>query len=118
MLAIRTNAPKVSRDFRQLDKLTKAELGAELKEAAAPVVTTARELVSQFTGAKVSTITARRVGPRVRVQQGARKTTGQHPQFGALQMTHVLIPARDEHEEEIRTAVAVALHKYALAEGF
>lgn len=117
-MPIRTNAPEVSRAFRQLDKVTKAELGAELKEAAAPVVTTARELVQEFAGAKVNTITARRVGPRVRVQQGARKVSGLRSDYGALQMRKVLIPARDEHEQEIREAVSVALTKYALAEGF
>jgi hypothetical protein len=42
---------------------------------------------------------------RVMVEQSKRKTTGAHPDYGALQMRHALIPARDEKLDDVAEKV-------------
>jgi len=108
----------VVKAFAAIDVDLKKRLGDDLKEAAAPVVETARQLVERYPGAKVNTITSRRLGPRVWVQQGAKKVTGRRPDFGALQMTKVLMPAATQREEEVRRGVNSALNRYAIEAGF
>lgn len=36
-----------------------------------------------------------RAGGRVEIEQSLPRTTGQHPEYGALMMTKALLPARD-----------------------
>lgn len=109
---------EVMRSFAEIDKKLRTEFGAGLKTAAEPVVSSAKSKVARYAGASVSTIRARRAGPRVYVEQGAKKVTGQHGQFGALQMTEVLIPALEEHHEEVLNSVQEVLDKYATGAGF
>jgi hypothetical protein len=45
----------------------------------------------------------------VRVYQSLRKTTGKHPEYGALQMRRALIPARAEELPETERGVEHAL---------
>jgi len=40
-------------------------------------------------------------GSTVQVEQSLRKTTGLRPDWGALQMTEALLPARDEKLDEV-----------------
>jgi hypothetical protein len=47
-----------------------------------------------------------------------RKTTGHHPEFGALQMATVLIPALDQHEDQIVNGVERLFDRIANREGF
>lgn len=42
-----------------------------------------------------------RAGAHVDVEQSNRKTTGEHPEYGALQMSKALVPARDEKIDEV-----------------
>jgi hypothetical protein len=42
-----------------------------------------------------------RAGGRVSVEQSKRKTTGNRPQFGALQMREGLLPAQESKLEEV-----------------
>jgi hypothetical protein len=57
-----------------------------------------------------------RAGGLVRVEQALRKTTGKRPDFGALMVTHAMLPARDAKLEgavaglEGRIAAIVASH--------
>jgi hypothetical protein len=37
----------------------------------------------------------------IRVEQGASKTTGQHPNYGGVQMRHFFEPALQSHQTEI-----------------
>jgi hypothetical protein len=77
------------------------DLRKELKSAAEIVAEDAR---SKFTG--ISPESAASMQPRVRaggavVEQRKRRTTGQHPQFGRLQMERAFIPALTEKTPEV-----------------
>jgi hypothetical protein len=48
------------------------------------------------------------------VEQALRKTTGQHPEWGALQMKKALLPARAKDEALIEAEFEKALDKVAL----
>lgn len=47
----------------------------------------------------------------VAVEQSLRKTTGTHPEWGALQMTKALLPARAADEAKIEREFELALDK-------
>ena len=49
----------------------------------------------------------------VAVEQSLRKTTGRHPEWGGLQMTKALIPARTRDEEKIEQGFERALGRVA-----
>lgn len=104
--------------FRVLEAGIRAELLAELRKPAEVVAESARGKLARYTGISLGTI-----GPRVSargsfVTQRARKVTGQRGDFGALQMTHGLIPALEEHEPEIVEAAELALDKLTRETGF
>lgn len=111
-------AREVVAAFRKVDKKLAAQFGNDLKKAAAPVTDTARAKVTRYHGAKVNTIRARRSGPRVFVEQGARKVTGKRGDFGALQMRTVLMPALEERSGEVFDRVEEVLNNYARSAGF
>ena len=49
----------------------------------------------------------------VSVEQSLRKTTGEHPEFGTLQMEEALLPALDEQEPQVGRAFSRAIDKVA-----
>lgn len=60
--------------------------------------------------------TGYRVAVRLRgvaVEQSIRKTTGKHPEYGALQMRKALLPALRTKETEVASATERALDKVA-----
>lgn len=58
-----------------------------------------------------------RAGGLVRVEQSKRKTTGRRPDFGALQMTRALLPARDAKQEEVAAGLEAGLGALFLRRG-
>lgn len=52
------------------------------------------------------------------VTQRARKVSGKRADFGTLQMTSVLIPALDEHQDEVLDSVEQALDRLGRSAGF
>ena len=103
---------------RALNNLERKDLGRELKEAAEPVVSSAKGKVTRFQGASVGTIRAKRTGLRVFVEQSKAKVTGQRGDFGSLQMRTVLEPALQENEGEVLGKVERALDRWGREEGF
>lgn len=93
-------------------------LQAGLKSAAEPVAREARSLVSQWQGAKVSTIGPRVVARGVFVTQRARTVTGLRGDFGALQMTRALIPALEHNVNEVERGAERALDSVLRVGGF
>jgi hypothetical protein len=93
-------------------------LREHLKRTAEPVAAEARSLVSKYPGAKVSTIGPRVVLRGVYVTQRARTVTGQHPQFGALQMVRAFIPALEHNVEAIEQGAEEALDTIEHIGGF
>lgn len=109
---------EVNAAFRKIDKNLARQFGNDLKKAATPVVEEAKMLSQQWQGASLNTIRAKRSGPRVFVEQSARKKTGLRPDFGALQMHSALIPALDEKSDVVFHLVEIVLNRYSDSAGF
>ena len=106
------------RAFSVLEKGIRAEILGELRSIAEPVARDAQDKLSGYGGISLGTI-----GPRTSVRgafvtQRARKVTGQRPDFGSLQMTHGLIPALEEHADDLEPAVGEAIDRLTRAAGF
>jgi hypothetical protein len=52
------------------------------------------------------------------VEQRRRKTTGQHPEFGSLQMRRALLPAMREEEPQVLEALENMLEGLGRSNGF
>lgn len=98
-------------------KETKKLVRDRLREAAEPVLQDARSKLARYDERSASRlgVSVRRVGT-VAVEQRLRRTTGAHPQFGALQMTEALMPALDENADQIERRLEHALD--AVADAF
>jgi hypothetical protein len=105
-------AKELKAAFRELDAETKKGLGREISKAAQPVRDEARNLLQKYQGISLKTIRVKRSGPVVSIQQGATKTTGKRPDFGALQMTHGLVPAVEDKSSEVVEAVGSAIDRW------
>jgi len=95
------------------------ELNRELIEVGKIVAEDAR---SRFAGISASSAAGFR--PRTRgfgsavVEQRRRRTTGQHPQFGALQMRRALLPALFSKEGEVVKGLEDMLDRLGSSNGF
>jgi hypothetical protein len=104
-MADRVNVTGVRELVRAADaagKETKKLVRDRLRKFAEPVLLESRARLSRYDVRSASRlgISVRRTGT-VSVEQRMRRTTGAHPQFGALQMTEVLIPALDANEQKV-----------------
>jgi hypothetical protein len=108
---------EVNAAFRKVDLQLAKDFGEDLKKAAEPVVRDAKAK-EIWRGASINTIRAKRSGPRVFVEQSARKKTGLRPDFGALQMRRALEPALEENADEVFIEVDAVLNRYANSAGF
>jgi hypothetical protein len=104
--------------FRRLEGDVKNTVRDELKEVARPVADAAKAKIGRYQGAKLNTIRPRVTGRSVFVTQGARKVTGKRGDYGALQMTHGLMPALDENTDRIIRGLDHALDKLGSSAGF
>lgn len=89
-----------------------------LKRAAEPVRREAVSLISRYQGAKTSTIGPRVVARGVYVTQRARTVNGLRGDFGALQMTHGMIPALEHNLPAVERAADEALDTIEHIGGF
>lgn len=101
---------EVVRGFNRVHRATSRQIQAELKKAAEPVATSAREKVSRYPGASVGTIGPRAAGASVFVTQRARKVTGLRGDFGGLQQRR-LDEALNENEDGIELRLERALDR-------
>lgn len=95
-------------------KDTKKLVRSEIREAAKPVLEDARRRLAPIdtrSAAKLG-ISVRRTGV-VSVEQRARRTTGQHPEYGRLQMSRALIPALDAKQDEVVSRLEQSLDQLA-----
>jgi len=87
---------EVRRAFRQVGEIVRADAAEDFASYSA----------KSAAGFKV------RVRQRgVAVEQSLRKTTGKHPEWGALQMTKALLPARARDEALIELQFELALDR-------
>lgn len=118
------NARVVLRGYREtmsalqkVDRDTAKVVRDELKQAGESVAVEARSRISRYPGARVSQIGPRATNRGVFVTQRAKKVTGQHAQFGALQMMH-LMAALDSKEADVIRGVEAAFDRLADRHGF
>lgn len=93
---------ELDRAFGRMAKDLRTELRQELTAAGRIVSDDAR---SRFAGTDARSAMGMRPrirgGARVVVEQRRRKTTGQHPEFGALQMRRAFLPALASKRGEV-----------------
>lgn len=109
---------ETQRAFAKMALGIRAELRLHLRKIAEPVAATAKDKLARYDGISLGTI-----GPRTSVlgafvTQRARKVTGRRPDFGALQMQEGLIPALQEHAEDIEREALDALDAITREAGF
>jgi Holliday junction resolvasome RuvABC endonuclease subunit len=96
---------ELERAFRQLRKETLAGLRPALRQVGEIV---RREGQALFERYDPKSAAGYRVVVRMRgvaVEQRYRRTTGEHPEFGPLQMEKALVPALEANEENVTEAV-------------
>jgi hypothetical protein len=108
----------LQRDLKAMDRDVAKALNKELREVARPVASEAQRLAQRY-GPRV----AKTIRPGVRagvatVRQGARRTTGDAPDFGAAQMRDVLVPALEQHADDVERELGNLLDRYAHEHGF
>lgn len=92
---------ELQRDFRKLSKEVSKEIRKGLKDAVEPVRQEAQSLFSPIDSRSAA---GYRVAVRARgvaIEQRIGRTTGHHPEFGALQMRRALLPARASKFDEV-----------------
>lgn len=108
---------QVNRAFKRIETSLVDEVKDELRKLAEPVAADARGRIGRYAGASTSTIKPYPTMKGVVVRQAQRKKTGNHPNFGALQMGH-LIGALEDHETEIVNEVEDLMDWLGRKEGF
>lgn len=103
--------------FNRVDHALANEVRSELKKVAEPVAADARGRISRYTGASTSTIKPVTSIRSVFVRQSQGKRGGKRPDFGALQMRHLLAALYD-NEDEIYTGVERMLDNLTREAGF
>lgn len=95
------------------DVATKREVRKVLRETGTRVqVDAARDVLREKGTPDARTAAGYRVAVRQRgvsVEQSLRRTTGLHPEWGAWQMRHALIPALHDNEAETNRRMELAL---------
>ena len=110
---------ELNRDFGKLSKKLQRELQHELRKLAEPVARDIRGRASaeNYGAATVAGIAAGTRSGAAVVRQRRRKTTGQHPSFGGLQMREAFIPGLEAHEGEIVLGVEHFLSRITAESG-
>lgn len=106
------------RALTKVEKETARAVRRELREVAQPVADTAKQKLSRYAGASLGTIGPKVTTKGVFVTQRKKKVTGLRPDFGVLQMTEALMPALDEHEDDIVHGLEDALDHLIDSAGF
>jgi hypothetical protein len=104
--------------FRKMDKELGKELRDELREAGKIVQ---QEATSRFSHVDARSAAGYKVRVRARgvaVEQSLRRTTGQHAQYGALQMRRALQPALESKEGAVVDRLDRMLDKLGKRAGF
>lgn len=105
--------------LKRVDSSLQRELDKALLAAGELVAASARDRFST-----IDTHAAQGFRPRMRgfgrlvVEQRQRRTTGLRPDFGSLQMTRALLPARAENEERLVGALETMLDTLGMENGF
>ena len=98
---------------RKAEKETKDRISARMREAGDIVRAEAYQRFRRYDEKSASGFRVRsRVGG-VFVEQKLRKTTGDHPEYGELQLSRALEPALDSKQSEVEVNIEKALDELA-----
>jgi hypothetical protein len=109
---------ELQRDFRKMGGILPRETKEALRKSAEPVRAEAQSLFSPISAESAA---GYRVAVRARgvaVEQRKGRTTGQHPEFGALQMRRALLPALELRRDDVIDGLDQMLGRLAGENGF
>ena len=109
---------ELQRDFRRMSKDLSKEVRDGLRESAKPVQ---QEAANLFRGVDARSAAGYKVRVRQRgvaVEQSRKRTTGLHPEYGAMQMRKALLPALANREKDVIEGVDRVLGRLAGENGF
>lgn len=106
------------KSLRELDKDVAKGLRAELRSIGQLVQRDAAALLAPVDDRSAQAFKVRVRQSGVAVEQSLRRTTGDHPEFGALQMREALLPALRKHEDEVTHQINALLDREASRNGF
>ena len=110
---------ELHRALKRYDAELKLDLERELRDAGAIVAADARQRFSAIDARSAQGFKTKLRGfGRVVVQQQRRKTTGQHPEFGSLQMRRALIPSVASNEDRVINTIEGMLDRLGREKGF
>jgi hypothetical protein len=95
----------LQRDLRKVSKGLSKELREGLLTAGRIVERDASGRLMPINASSASGLRTYARTRGVSVEQSRRRTTGQHPEFGALQMRRALLPALESKENEVVSRV-------------
>jgi hypothetical protein len=104
--------------FRKVEKELRKDLRDELKAAGEVVRPVASSLFSPIDARSAAGYRVRVRARGVAVEQSLARTTGQHPQYGRLQMERALMPALDQKEGEVFDLMDGMLNRLGIRAGF
>lgn len=107
--------------LRAVNKIERGEKKAirdRLAKVAEPIAGSARQKLAGFAGANIGAIGPRVVTSGVFVTDRAKKVTGKRGDFGVLIMRVGLVPALEEHTDEVMSELEDALDDLGRSAGF
>lgn len=90
---------------------TNREVRAALRESGEIVRADAAQRLTKYSSTSAAGLKVRVRQRGVAVEQSLRKTTGAHPNYGALQMRRALLPALAKEEPRVNAEMEKALDK-------
>lgn len=109
---------ELQRDFRKMSKDLAKEVRGELREVAEPVRAEAQRLLAPLDAGSAAGYKVRVRTRGVAVEQSRRRTTGRRPDWGALQMRRVLLPALASQQSHVFRGLERMLDRLAGNNGF
>lgn len=105
--------PELRAALNEIQGRVDPALGKALSAAAIPIRDDAKSRASGYSARTVAGIRIRRRGTMVRVEQGQRKTTGFHSQYGAFQQRNFFDPALADHQADVVKAAQEVMDELA-----
>jgi hypothetical protein len=113
-----TGNREIARDLRRIEREMQREFRDELRDLAKPVQQTTSLLAGPYSPTTAAGFKIRLRRFEVSVEQSLRKTTGDHPTYGGLQIRQMLEPALEQEEHNIEPQVSRMLNVLHARHGF
>jgi hypothetical protein len=106
-----TNYRETMRALARSDAASRKAVRAEFRHVGDLVKQDAAQRFSRYDAKSAAGYRTRVRQRGIAVEQSLRRTTGRHPEFGALQMRRALVPALESNEEGTVRALEEALDR-------